>query len=80
MVLVSFVLGKQHYPIKYDLSKIFLYLGLAFLLFVLTTYIAIPIGVIKYTIHSFIIIAFVGTIYFLEKPKKIVISTPKLFD
>jgi O-antigen/teichoic acid export membrane protein len=73
MMLLSFILSRKHYPIKYNLSKIFLYLGFAFGLYSLTTYLSIPIGITKYGIHSLIVIGFLGLIYFLERPKKVVI-------
>ncbi len=73
MMLLSFILSRKHYPIKYNLSKIFLYLGLAFGLYFITTYLSLPKGIIKYGIHSLIIIAFLAVIYFLERPKKVVI-------
>lgn len=73
MMFLSFILSRNHYPIKYNLPKIFLYLGLAFGLYFFTTYLSLPIGIIKYGIHSLIVIAFLGVIYFLERPKKVVI-------
>ncbi len=73
MTVLSCILGQKHYPIKYNFGKIGLYLGLALGLYFLTIILAIPIGVLKYGIHSLIIIAFLGIIYFLEKPKKVVI-------
>jgi O-antigen/teichoic acid export membrane protein len=73
MMVLSFILSRKHYPIKYNLSKIFLYLGLALGLYFFTTYLALPVGITKFGIHSLIIIAFLGIIYFLERPKKVVI-------
>ncbi len=73
MMLLSFILSRKHYPIKYNLTKIFLYLGLAFGLFLLSSYLSLSIGFIKYIIHSLILITFLTVIYLLEKPKKVVI-------
>ena len=73
MMILSFVLSRKHYPIKYDLKKIFLYLGLAFGLYFFALYLNIPSGFTKYSIHTLIIIGFIGVIYLLEKPKKVVI-------
>lgn len=73
MMLLSFVLSRKHYPIKYNLPKVFLYLGLAFGLYFFTTYLALPTGVTKYGIHTLIVIAFLGIIYLVERPKKVVI-------
>ena len=73
MMLLSFILSRKHYPIQYNLSKIFLYLGLAFGLYFLTVYLALPGGLLKYGIHGLIMLGFLGLIYFLERPKKVVI-------
>lgn len=73
MMFLSFVLSRKHYPIKYNLPKVFLYLGLAFGLYFIAAYLALPIGVTKYGIHTLMILAFLGVIYYIEKPKKVVI-------
>jgi O-antigen/teichoic acid export membrane protein len=73
MMFLSFILSKKHYPIKYDLPKLFLYLGLAFGLYFGSTYLSFDSISIKYTIHSIIILTFLGLTYFLERPKKVVI-------
>lgn len=73
MMFLSFIVSRKHYPIKYNLPKVFLYLALAFGLYFGSTYLALENTLIKYSIHSFIIIGFVGVIYWLERPKKVVI-------
>ena len=73
MMFLSFILSRKHYPIKYNLPKILLYLGLSFGLYFFTIYLSLPSGITKYGIHSLIIIGFLGVIYFLERPKKVVI-------
>ena len=72
MLALSFILSRKHYPIQYNISKIALYLSLAFGLYLLSLYINLPIGIAKYSIHALIIIGFLGVIYLLEKPKRIV--------
>ncbi|MCB9363901.1 MAG: polysaccharide biosynthesis protein [Flavobacteriales bacterium] len=73
MMLLSFILSRKHYPIKYDLPKVFLYLGMAFGLYFLSTYIDLSIGMLKYAVHSLILIGFAVAIYLIERPKKVVI-------
>ena len=73
MMFLSFILSRKHYPIKYNLSKLFLYLGLAFGLYFCTLYLSLPTGLFKYGIHTLIIIVFLGIVYILERPKKVVI-------
>lgn len=73
MMILSFVLSRKYYPIKYDLKKIFFYLGLSFGLYLLSDYLLVSVGWMKYGFHSLIIIGFLGVVYFLERPKKVVI-------
>ncbi len=73
MTVLSFFLGQKHYPINYNFGKMILYLGITLGLYFLTTYLNLPVGALKYGIHSLIIMVFVGVIYLLEKPKKVVI-------
>ncbi len=73
MMILSFVLSRKHYPIKYDLPKVFLYLGLAFGFYFATTFLTFENTPVKYLVHSLIVVAFLGIIYFLERPKKVVI-------
>jgi O-antigen/teichoic acid export membrane protein len=68
MTILSFILGQKHYPINYNFGKIGLYLSLALGLYFLTTVLALPAGVLKYGIHSLIIVAFLGVIFLIEKP------------
>ena len=73
MMLLSFILSRKHYPIKYNLSKLFLYLGLAIGLYFFTLYLSLPIGLFKYGIHSLLLIGFLAIVYFIEKTKKVLI-------
>jgi len=73
MMMLSFVLSRKHYPIKYNLLKMVAYLGLAFGIYFFTLYLALPTGLGKYGLHTLMIIAFLAVIYFFERPKKVVI-------
>jgi len=70
MTILSFILGQKHYPINYNFAKIGLYLGLALLLYFLTITFTLPVGTLKYVIHGFIIAAFIGVIYLIERPAR----------
>jgi len=73
MMLISFIFGQKHYPIKYNLLKIFFYLTISLGLYLLTAYLSLTSEVMKYTVHSLIIIGFIGLIYIIERPKKVLI-------
>lgn len=75
MAVVSYFLGRKHYPIPYDLKRIGAYLGLMLLLFRLSGYVDLGMWV-----NTLYLLVFVGIVFALERPKKRVNSTPELFD
>ena len=75
MAVVSYFLGRKHYPIPYDLKRIGAYLGLMLLLFRLSSYVDLGMWV-----NTLYLLVFVGVVFALERPKKRVNSTPELFD
>ena len=74
MMVASYFLGKKHYKIPYPLKRIFFYLGLVCVLYLTSIYFDSNI------INSLYILIFISIAFYLEKPKKAVISNPKLFD
>ena len=74
MMVSSYFLGKKHYKIPYPLKRIFFYLGLVCVLYFTSIYFDSNI------INSLYILIFISIAFYLEKPKKAVISDPKLFD
>ena len=74
MTIASYFLGKTHYSIKYPLKRIFLYLGLVVSMYFTSIYLN------SNKIDVLYIIVFISIAFYLEKPKKDVISTPELFD
>jgi len=75
MTISSYLLGRKHYKIPYPIKRIFLYLGLVFVLFFISVLFSLSIIIKSVFIFLFILITFI-----IEKPKKVVISNPKLFD
>ena len=75
MTIASYFLGKKHYNIPYSFQRISLYLGLVVLFFSTSVLLELNLFYKSLFIIIFIVIAFV-----LEKPKKVVISNPELFD
>ncbi|MDC0204224.1 oligosaccharide flippase family protein [Flavobacteriales bacterium] len=72
MTIASFYLGEKHFPIPYNLKRIGLYL-----LVMLSIYLIIAITDINMWINSLYLLAFIILIFILEKPKKMVFSSPK---
>ena len=68
-MIASYLLGQKYYPIKYNLRKFFLYLGLSILLFFIGSYINFDNSMINFIIKNLFILLFLGTVYSLEKTK-----------
>jgi O-antigen/teichoic acid export membrane protein len=64
MMLISYFLGKKHYPVAYDLKKIGFYLGLATFLSMLSFYTDLR-G--NYLVSSSLVLVFLGLVYLLER-------------
>lgn len=73
MTILSFVLSKNHYPIKYDLGKISMYIGAALLLYFASTIVFTQNTLLTYGLKAFVMAFYLGFVYFLERPKKVVI-------
>jgi len=74
MTILSSLLAKKHYPIPYDYSRILLYFSL-----MISVFIILYITSFTIIINSLFIIVYLLVVYFLEKPKNNVNTTPKLF-
>ena len=75
MMVVSFFLGRKHYPIPYDLKRIFSYIFLSFVLYKLSVFFDTTM-----LVNIIYLVVFVLLVFVSEKSKKEVISEPKLFD
>lgn len=74
MVIISYVLGKKHMAIPYQIKKVIGYLSVSFFFYWLSTLFNFETNLLKYIIHTLILLFFIGMIYVLEKPKKAIIS------
>ena len=74
MVIVSYRLGQKHFPIPYSLKKVIGYLSLALIAYAIANQLKLDSEILKYVIHTFILISFIGIAFVLEKPKKAIIS------
>jgi O-antigen/teichoic acid export membrane protein len=68
MAIMSYYLGQKHYPIKYNLRKVTLYLGSAIILFFIGTLLTFGNFWTTFFTHNIIVIAYLGLINFIEKP------------
>lgn len=75
MMAASLLLGRKHYPIPYDLKRIFSYIFLSFVLYKLS--VILETNMLVNTIY---LILFLAVVFLIEKSKKEIVSEPKLFD
>ncbi len=75
MMIGSFLIGRKHYSIPYDLKRIASYIFLSFTLYKISVY--FESSMLLNTIYLFV---FIIAVFILEKSKKEVISEPELFD
>ena len=79
ITLISYFLGKKHYPIPYDLKSIALYFMSASFIYILSFITKNGAPLFKYTINTFLLIVFAGVIFFLERKNlgKLIIKQKK---
>ncbi len=70
-MILSYVLGQKYYPIKYNLRKFFLYLGVALFLFFLSRLFGFDSeSIMKAIVNNALILFYVYMVWTLEKPVK----------
>lgn len=69
MVVLSFILGRKYYKIKYDLGNISIYFLLATGLYILSENIHVAVGFGLYALHASFLLIFLLAAYFLERKK-----------
>ena len=69
MMVASYFIGQKNYPINYDLKRILGYLGLSLILFFISISLSFNTVPVKLGVNTFLLLIFVVTIYFFEKPR-----------
>ncbi|MBN2775306.1 MAG: polysaccharide biosynthesis C-terminal domain-containing protein [Prolixibacteraceae bacterium] len=67
MTVLSYFLGKKHYPVPYDLKSIFVYFGFAFGLYFISVLIKDYSGFLKYGFNTVLLMIFLFIVYYKEK-------------
>jgi O-antigen/teichoic acid export membrane protein len=71
MMALSYLIGKRHFKVPYNLQKFFLYLGLAVGLFLVNNVLPYPSQMIKYLVNTVLLLIF-GLVVFYGERKSIV--------
>lgn len=72
MMIASYVLGQKHFPIPYRVPRIVGYLASSFALYQFSTQFIQLEGWAKFAVNGLLIVTYLGAIYLLERPKKVV--------
>ncbi|PKR82187.1 polysaccharide biosynthesis protein [Brumimicrobium salinarum] len=67
-MIASYWLGQKHYPIPYNLRKFALYSSVAIAVYLLLNWVDISPGITQILLHNFVILLYIGLVYWLEKP------------
>lgn len=71
-MIISYLMGQKHFPIKYNLRKFALYLGLALLIYFVIRLINIDPELMtfrKFILHNGLILFYIFVVWFIEKPQ-----------
>lgn len=71
MVVISFFWGRMHFPVQYDLKRIFLYSLLALFLYMVSQYITPEAFSTHLLLNTFLLLIFLGTIFKYERSNSI---------
>ena len=71
MAIICYAVGAKYYPIPYQIGRLLGYIGLALALFLLSKYLPIPEGFVKYVVNAILLLLFVGGTVFSERKNTI---------
>jgi O-antigen/teichoic acid export membrane protein len=78
MMILSYITGQKYFPVRYNLPKFFGYLGLAVLLYFISTLVTIKSLFLSISFHTLILIVFCAIVIYIEKPDlKLILSKLK---
>jgi O-antigen/teichoic acid export membrane protein len=69
MMVLSYLIGQKHFPVKYNLAKFFGYLGLSVFLYLISTLVELHSFFPGFAFHTALLLVFLGVIYLAEKPR-----------
>ncbi len=67
MMIVSYLLGRKHYYVPYDLKRIIAYIGIAFILYQASTYFQFENMIAQMSFNTIFILIYLGCVCLLER-------------
>lgn len=71
MAVICYVMGAKYYPIPYQVGRLLGYIGFALVLFLGSTYLPIPDGILKYSLNALLLLLFIGVTVVSERKNTI---------
>ena len=68
MMVLSYLIGQKYFPVKYNLTKFAGYLGLAILLYAISSVVRPELSILRIGFHTLLILIFVSIVFLVEKP------------
>jgi O-antigen/teichoic acid export membrane protein len=68
MMLLSYFVGQRYYPVKYNIPKFLLYLGLAVFLYFVSVFLRIDNLALSISFHTLILGVYAFVVFLIEKP------------
>ena len=73
MMILSYLIGQRYFPVKYNLLKFAGYLGFSVILYLVSVSVQFSQPVIRIGFHTALLLIFISTAIFVEKPRLSVI-------
>lgn len=68
MMVLSYIIGQKYYPVRYNLPKCFMFLGVALALYFVSVLIKVDNRLLSISFHTLLIIVYLGFVMIIEKP------------
>lgn len=69
MMVLSYFIGQKHYHVKYNIPRIFFYMGAAVVIYYLSTLLPIQAEWLRLSVNTLFLLLFIYLILTIEKPK-----------
>lgn len=67
MMIASYLIGRKHFDVPYDLKRIIAYIGIAFVLYKVSTYFQFENMIAQLSFNTIFILIYLGCVYLLER-------------
>ena len=69
MMILSYLIGKRYFPVKYNLLKFLGYLSVSIVLYMISISLHFDQPAIRFAFHTLLLLVFISTVLIIEKPR-----------